>query len=59
MFALSKMTFPVSSVVLLILLVSICGFQAQLKRAELQRDRSRAAFVAAKLRQQGKIKSKR
>jgi len=34
-------------------------FQARLKRAELQRDRARAAFVAAKLRQQGKIKSRR
>ena len=34
-------------------------FQARLKRAELQKDRARAAFVAAKLRQQGKIKSKR
>lgn len=33
--------------------------EARLKRAELQRDRARAAFVAAKLRQQGKIKSRR
>ena len=33
--------------------------QARLKRAELQRDRARAAFVAAKLRKQGKIKSRR
>ena len=39
--------------------VSAFVFQARLKRAELQRDRARAAFVAAKLRQQGKIKSRR
>jgi len=39
--------------------VSSFVFQARLKRAELQRDRARAAFVAAKLRQQGKIKSRR
>ena len=40
-------------------IVGAFDFQARLKRAELQRDRARAAFVAAKLRQQGKIKSRR
>jgi len=40
--------------------LSVCIFsQAHLRRAELQKDRARTAFVAAKLRQQGKIKSKR
>jgi hypothetical protein len=35
------------------------NFQAKLKRSELQKNRMREAFVAAKMRLQGKIKSKK